>query len=303
MERMGMGNTRALGTALWLVLLGQGCAMQVDRHPGEDDSADSVVASAAPLAGYGSGGMSGTVWVEIAGVGTCTGTLVGKSMVLTASHCFNELDAGTAGIASVKINYALDGNRWRCVSGSASEGACTGWAYAFFQRHRASGVDLAQDLAVLFPLLGGEWSNLQGLPLAYGLYSGAIQQAESYDVWGVGYNRVDRDGNGSGAGVMRYTWGYVDLVTNEYLVSYTDSLYRICRGDSGGPWYLEGTRWQFAVTSRALREGRDCAIYPGWYGGTRINEAHMQDINGWRASMGVPACFRPYGAVGYWACQ
>ncbi|WP_437585872.1 trypsin-like serine protease [Sorangium sp. So ce1000] len=86
-----------------------------------DGFSDEALGTDAQEIRFGTEG-GGVGVVEING---CTGTLMGRHIILTAAHCFDdELGSALSGNVSAKVSYAHAGNTWSCMTGSSSNGKC-----------------------------------------------------------------------------------------------------------------------------------------------------------------------------------
>jgi len=97
-------------------LLLAGCAGAVDPGNGEvEDDDPSIEVNRQEILGGTVGGGVGAI--ELAGAsGSCSGSLVGEHMLVTAAHCFSDLGNALLGTVSRRVNYAQTGTSWRCMT-------------------------------------------------------------------------------------------------------------------------------------------------------------------------------------------
>lgn len=186
------------------------------------------------------------VCVGGAGGYCCTGTLVGKNVVVTAGHCYPCIRFGTKAFIGQDINRP--GKEY------------AGKAY----RHPQYGQDgVHNDLCVI--VLDQDVTGVTPRPIA-----ATAEINAAFAIRAVGYGTTDFNGT-MGFGIRRYVDLPVVLAlctgaanTNHYgcdmdleLVAGMVGLDTdTCKGDSGGPVYiLSGTEWKLAgATSRATDE-------------------------------------------------
>jgi hypothetical protein len=78
---------------------------------------------------------------------------------------------------------------------------------------------------------------------------------------------------------------------------------RVCKGDSGGPYFFDGTEIMFGLLSEA-EESSECAKVGGKVAGTRLTADHADKINEFREAEGLEACRRLGNpATDYWVCE
>jgi hypothetical protein len=127
------------------------------------------------------------------------------------------------------------------------------------------------------------------------LFSGPLHNNVAYRFYGRGADHY----NGSGGGVMRFFDDTVSHMYSYYFDTKADAK-RICRGDSGGPFFVRGTNWQFGVLSGGVFSG-ECAKVDDYFKGARISSGKMTYVNDWRGQMSIPACREETG--GSWTCE
>ncbi|WP_433930333.1 trypsin-like serine protease [Sorangium cellulosum] len=299
--RLAMGGpglvwirTGAAGALLALATVGCSAA-----DPSDDFSDEPLGTGAQEVRAGTPGGGVGTVEV-----GLCTGTLLGRHMILTAAHCFDaELGSALSGTVNTKISYAHAGGTWSCMTGSPASGKCLTNRAVFVHRYQ-QGSDAKYDLAVVFTnTIGGAFENVTAADAADGFYTGSLSPAESYRHYGRGYY----DPDGTGAGIMRYMDDSLNWVGERHFV--TDAGYdRICIGDSGGPYFLKdgeiATKWTFGIQSNFDSTGAWCVDEGDKFRGMRLTPFRASQINDYRADRGLPPCVHPSSSSpDFWVCQ
>jgi hypothetical protein len=231
-------------------------------------------------------------------IGGCTGTLIGRYMILTAAHCFGDLDPFLQGMKPRKVSYAYSNNTWSCMTGTPSNAKCTQERDVYVYR-LSTGGNAKTDLAAVFTAIPRQPWLSTGDP-ALGFYTGSLPQTQSYRLYGRGYYHPD----GWGVGVMRYMDDRLNWVGSKHFVTDASSTVRTCEGDSGGPYFLSGTTWQFGIHASADQvDGSHCAHPGDKVRGMRLTATRATQINGFRASEGLPACNPHPQNPDFWVCN
>jgi hypothetical protein len=253
-----------------------GCAAAVDGEADADEIAEVElpIRDGDPYTHHGA--------VEIGG---CTGSMIGRHMILTASHCFDsQLGNDKTGPVSTKVSYARAGGGWSCMTGSPSNGKCTTNRVVWVRRD--AGALATGDLAVVFTSDPGDtWKNVTASDAMSGIDIGSLSAGQAYRIFGRGYEHY----SGTGHGVMRELADRIDWVGSEHFVTDAGGP-RICKGDSGGPYMRSDTlHWVFGIQSSA-NLSQQCAEVGGKVRGMRIRQSELDQINDWRNDEGLAGC-------------
>lgn len=221
----------------------------------------------------------------------CTGVLLGKSMVLTASRCFKDL--GTKTSASVKLKLSVfhgflggSSGGWSCLTGDPLYTKCTVDRWVRVRRYAS--YDAKHDLAAIFPdTRGGEFEYVDNG--ARGLDIVGLKAGDKYTQYGRGRNSWDW-GAEDLYGKMQLHDDTIDWVSSYYFITHADGYTRVCDGDEGGPYfnlggYVIGIQSSFDKPSRGYCAGWDYKTRA-----TRITRSKLDQITEWRLAEGHSPC-------------
>jgi hypothetical protein len=245
------------------------------------------------------GGNSGAVEIgyekkETGRVWTCTGTVIGRSMVLTSSKCF-DLALGDDLTAYMRLSIAYpaqDGTSWRCINGTSDyeddDGRCVADSWVRVIRNAAP-ADASEDFAAIFPLWAGRrWENAPP-PKVSAIYTGdaLFTPGMIFSQYGAG---IDNPGGlGFTSGPMHYFFDFIDEVEEgTFTAPPLAGGARVCLGDEGGPYFAGSTGVMLGMHSRI--EGAPCNEIGDQRTAFRFTETAMARINNWRILRGQPRC-------------
>jgi hypothetical protein len=158
----------------------------------------------------------------------------------------------------------------------------------------------ANDVAVVFPASRGvPFFNVSASQTAWGNFQGGPTSSEPFDLYGNGPVLAD----GTGVFTMRRMSDSLDWTGPDHFVTDAPFFPRACRGDSGGPYFLAGTRWAFGVHSSVAELEGFCAKMGTKQRGMKFTPLKMTMVNLWRAVEGRPLC-REHSAQwpDFWVC-
>lgn len=209
----------------------------------------ALIDASAKLEPFIVGGVQTTGHINAAGVGYkgkmhCSGTLVGKTTVVTAAHCiFNYLQAIQDGHFDVRFgtNFFSPSQNIKVVAAEIPDKA--GEAVLFNPQ------TLEDDIGVLYLASEPGGVSLASINEDPTIIQYAVRDKASVIIVGFGFNSID--GSLIGAGIKREAAIIVDEATNR-LIKFQKQGANTCRGDSGGPTFMEvaGTQLRLiAITS------------------------------------------------------
>jgi hypothetical protein len=303
---MKIRNLLAVLATAWAGLSIQGCGAAPESSAGEiappSGASDDIGETQDPILQGVQGGNVGAVDIQLP-LSACTGVLIGSRMIITTSSCFDGVLADTArrGTVAAKINYAVSGTAWKCMTGTPSNGKCTVNRNVFVARTIPSTAPRPEfDYAFVFlNASGAPWANIVPSDPAFGFYDGNFGVGTPYVFYGRGYNST----NGTGAAVMRFMTDSVDWMGADYFITDAGSA-RLCLADFGGPVLASSSdRWLLGIASNATMSG-NCAKSGGKQRFTKSGWAMRQAIITARTEVNIPQC-RPFSAdfPNYWVCD
>jgi secreted trypsin-like serine protease len=226
-------------------------------------------------------GVVGLVIVSDAGMGTCTGSLISKRIVLTAAHCLDESEGAIRKIYAVFTNDVSKATRDNVIAG------VTGKAHESF----APSVALSWNDVALIKLAADAPADFKLVRLPS--RSTQIRANVKATQMGFGKAEATRTPATDTSGVFRGVSGISLLrVTADGKELHFDETNKgSCNGDSGGPAYIresDGKLTQIGVNSRGTL--RDSCLGTGIY--TNV-AAHMSWIRSTSANLMAVAAPSP----------
>lgn len=243
--------------------------------------------------------------------GGCSGVMIGSSMVITNAHCFHE--GKDSGYMTARIALALEGRRWRCLSGTAeaSDGRCSTNATVSYERYEAVDVPATgRDLMVIFPQEPGTpWFGGVAHLAAPSIWTGRLGWDGSFSggmtLFGRGYDSDGRTGNR----IMRYAhFGQPDVDVGAASFRFTVGDHgQPCEGDSGGP-YEESTPFSshpgMLLGLHVTHSNVDaCTANGGTAMAVKFTANKMNWINSMRRYNGYGDCYNIFDSQWLWGCD
>lgn len=248
--------------------------------------------SSAVLDGVADADHANVVGIVIDDERTCSGSLIGPNLVLTARHCVSRADLDDVSCGRGALGDSIGAQRMRVTTQADTAQQGASWVQVEDVWLTSGGDDICgYDIALL--LLA---SPIDGVEPLVPYVSDNVETGKFFTAVGYGGDRAD----GAGVGARRAGYdfevtcvgdgcNYGDIFhANEWRGGPAGIKY-VCRGDSGGP-ALVGTKYVGGVLSRLLPIGDDSScgvpIYTStyaWASFLQTRAVHAAMLGGYRA--------------------